>query len=75
MRAARKIKNLITIKEIAAEGVTVLLIEHDMKMIMNISDNITVVNFGQKLAEGTPAEISSNPQVIKAYLGEGSLHA
>ena len=63
------------IKEIAAEGVTVLLIEHDMKMIMNISDNITVVNFGQKLAEGKPAEISSNPQVIKAYLGEGSLHA
>lgn len=63
------------IKEIAAEGVTVLLIEHDMKMIMNISDNITVVNFGQKLAEGTPSEISSNPQVIKAYLGEGSLHA
>lgn len=63
------------IKEIAAEGVTVLLIEHDMKMIMNISDNITVVNFGQKLAEGTPTEISSNPEVIKAYLGEGSLHA
>jgi len=63
------------IKEIASEGVTVLLIEHDMKMIMGISDNITVVNFGQKLAEGTPSEISSNPDVIKAYLGEGSLHA
>lgn len=63
------------IKEIASEGVTVLLIEHDMKMIMGISDNITVVNFGVKLAEGTPSEISSNPVVIKAYLGEGSLHA
>lgn len=63
------------IKEIASEGVTVLLIEHDMKMIMNISDMITVINFGEKLAEGTPKEISSNPQVIKAYLGEGSLHA
>jgi len=63
------------IKEIASEGVTVLLIEHDMKMIMGISDNITVVNFGVKLAEGTPSEISSNPEVIKAYLGEGSLHA
>lgn len=63
------------IKEIAEEGVTVLLIEHDMKMIMGISDNITVVNFGQKLAEGTPEQISSNPEVIKAYLGEGSLHA
>ena len=63
------------IKEIAKEGVTVLLIEHDMKMIMNISDMITVINFGQKLAEGTPEQISSNPEVIKAYLGEGSLHA
>ena len=46
----------------------------NMKMIMNISDHITVVNFGVKLAEGTPTEISSNPVVIKAYLGEGSLH-
>jgi branched-chain amino acid transport system ATP-binding protein len=63
------------IKEIAQEGVTVLLIEHDMKMIMNISDMITVINFGQKLAEGTPEQISSNPEVIKAYLGGGSLHA
>jgi len=63
------------IKEIAGEGVTVLLIEHDMKMIMGISDHITVVNFGQKLAEGTPEQISSDPEVIKAYLGEGSLHA
>jgi branched-chain amino acid transport system ATP-binding protein len=63
------------IKEIAQSGVTVLLIEHDMKMIMNISDMITVVNFGQKLAEGTPAEISSNPKVIQAYLGGGTLHA
>lgn len=62
------------IKEIAQEGVTVLLIEHDMKMIMNISDMITVINFGEKLAEGTPSEISSNSKVIKAYLGEGSLN-
>jgi branched-chain amino acid transport system ATP-binding protein len=44
-------------------------------MIMNISDNITVVNFGVKLAEGTPTQIASNPDVIKAYLGGGSLHA
>jgi len=63
------------IKEIASAGVTVLLIEHDMKMIMNISDMITVVNFGQKLAEGRPSQISSNPDVIKAYLGGGTLHA
>lgn len=63
------------IKEISASGVTILLIEHDMKMVMNISDFITVINFGQMLAEGTPSEISSNPEVIKAYLGEGSVHA
>ena len=62
------------IKEIVSEGVTVLLIEHDMKMIMNISDNITVLNFGVFLAQGTPKEISSNPEVIKAYLGEGSIN-
>jgi len=63
------------IKEISQEGVTVLLIEHDMKMIMSISDKITVINFGQKLAEGTPQEISTNPKVIQAYLGGGTLHA
>ncbi len=63
------------IKEISQEGVTVLLIEHDMKMIMNISDEITVMNFGVKLAQGIPKEISSNKDVIKAYLGGGTLHA
>lgn len=64
----------LIIKEIANSGVTVLLIEHDMKMVMNISDDITVINFGQMLAVGTPKEISSNPEVIKAYLGEGMLN-
>jgi len=64
----------IIIKEIAKEGVTVVLIEHDMKMVMGISDEITVVNFGKKLAQGCPQEIATHPDVIRAYLGEGALN-
>jgi branched-chain amino acid transport system ATP-binding protein len=51
-------------------GVTVLLIEHDMKLVMSISDHIVVINQGAPLAEGTPEQIRNNPDVIKAYLGE-----
>jgi len=58
------------IKTVVADEVTVILVEHDMKMVMELSDYITVMNFGKKLAEGTPSEIKQNPDVIAAYLGK-----
>ncbi len=57
------------IRRIADSGVTVVLVEHDMKLVMNLSDHILVLDYGKKLAEGTAAEVRANPDVIAAYLG------
>ncbi len=66
---AEKQKLMELIRRIRDRGYTVLLIEHDMRLVMGVTDRIVVLEFGQKIAEGVPAEIRDNPAVIAAYLG------
>ncbi len=62
-----------TVKQIRQRGITIIMIEHVMKAVMNVSDRIVVLDYGQLIAEGTPAEISANEKVIEAYLGDPKL--
>jgi branched-chain amino acid transport system ATP-binding protein len=59
------------ITKIRNSGITILLVEHQMQSLMNISDFVTVLNHGKKIVEGTPKEIQNNKEVIEAYLGKG----
>jgi ABC-type branched-subunit amino acid transport system ATPase component len=59
-------------RKVRESGITIVLVEHDMKAVMGLCENITVLNFGTLLAQGTPEEIRHNNKVIEAYLGGGS---
>jgi len=63
------------VQTIRSRGTTILLVEHNMKAVMGTCERIVVLNFGQKLAEGTPSQVSTSPAVIQAYLGTGLAHA
>jgi branched-chain amino acid transport system ATP-binding protein len=75
MNATETARFVNLVRKIRDTGVTILLVDHDMPMVTQVCDRIVVLNYGRIIAEGTPAEIQNNPEVIRAYLGQGKKRA
>jgi branched-chain amino acid transport system ATP-binding protein len=75
LNATETVELIKLVRGLVERGITILLIEHNMRFVMQLSDRITVLNFGKKVAEGTPDEIQVNPEVIEAYLGKRRAYA